>query len=150
MSAIDTAKEIAKIAVTSGLSTEIIGLLEKKITLLTEQVTALDAENKNLKAKVYDLEQELSSLRPKADRLQEGTERLLQLLFQHDEMTVGEAAALLGCSRGMADYHRGTLMDAGMAVWTRIGIQTDFGESEGAFCVTHEGREYAVKHGLAK
>jgi hypothetical protein len=34
MSAIDTAKEIARITVTSGLSKEIIELLEKKTALL--------------------------------------------------------------------------------------------------------------------
>ena len=69
MSAIDTAKEIARIAVTAGLSSEIIGLLEKKGVLLTEQVAVLErekfeltAENTNLKKKVKDLEQKLTDL----------------------------------------------------------------------------------------
>lgn len=84
--------------------------------MLAEQNTALEKENSALKAKLYDLEQELNQLRPKPNRLQEGTERLLQLLFQHDEMTVSEAAHVLACSHGMADFHRGALIDAGLAV----------------------------------
>src|SRR6202011_4152334 len=90
MSAIDTAREIAKIAVTSGLSSEIIGLLEKKVALLTAQVTSLtenlalsESENLNLKQKVYDLEQEIDRLRPKKGGLEEGAEAILKVLFEH-------------------------------------------------------------------
>src|SRR5262249_12644146 len=65
MSALDTAKEIGRIAAATTLGKDVIDLLEKKITLLTEQVTTLEAENKNLKVKVHDLEQERNRLQPK-------------------------------------------------------------------------------------
>jgi predicted RNase H-like nuclease (RuvC/YqgF family) len=64
MSALDTAKEIGRIASTASLGKDVTDLFEKKVALLTEQVTALETENANLKQKVYDLEQELDRLRP--------------------------------------------------------------------------------------
>jgi predicted RNase H-like nuclease (RuvC/YqgF family) len=64
MSALDTAKEIGRIASAASLGKDVTDLFEKKVALLTEQVTALETENANLKQKVYDLEQELDRLRP--------------------------------------------------------------------------------------
>ena len=49
MSAIDTAKEIARIASTASLGKDVIELLEKKVGLLAEQITTLETENANLK-----------------------------------------------------------------------------------------------------
>jgi len=88
MSAIDTAKEIARIAVTSGLSSEIIELLEKKITLLTEQIATLESENTNLKKKVENLEQQLASLNPQPGGLDQVSFKFLKLLFEHDELSI--------------------------------------------------------------
>ncbi len=44
MGALDTAREIVKIAVSSGLGQELIALLEKKSALLSEQVSTLESE----------------------------------------------------------------------------------------------------------
>ncbi len=145
----EIAKDAIRIVTTAGLSKDVIDLLKEKISLLAEQNATLEKENVVLKLKLYDLEQELTNLKPKTRRFEQGTERLLKLLFRHDEMTVSEAANYIGCTHGMADYHRGVLMDAKMAAWTSVGIQTDFGQSDGAFCITQEGRAYAVRHGLA-
>ena len=143
MSAIDTAKEIAKIAVTSGLSTEIIGLLEKKVTLLTEQVTTLETENKNLKAKLYDLEQELGKLKPKQD-LADDTIKVLRLFFDHD-FTVTQVSQYLGITHGMADFHCGALYEKGMI---DLPMMRTLG-AENVYYIAQKGRDYIVKHGLA-
>jgi len=45
MSAIDTAKEIGRIASTATLGKDVIDLFEKKVALLAEQVTTLETEN---------------------------------------------------------------------------------------------------------
>lgn len=113
MSALDTAKEIARITVTSGLSTEIITLLEKKIALLTEQITTLESENANLKDKADHLERELEHLRPKTD-LDEQTVGFLKLMFDDDQITVSQIADMLKISKGMAEYHRDILVKAEM------------------------------------
>jgi FtsZ-binding cell division protein ZapB len=142
MSAIDTAKEIAKIAVTSGLSTEIIGLLEKKVTLLTEQVTTLETENKNLKAKLYDLEKELDRLKPKQDLADEAV-KALRLFFDGDR-TVTQVSQYFGMTHGMAEYHCGVLEQHGMIQFPMaimIGGETEL-------CITQKGREYLVNRGL--
>ena len=72
MSALETAKEIGRIASTASLGKDVTDLFEKKVALLTEQVTALETENANLKQRVYDLEQELDRLRPGQGGLEGG------------------------------------------------------------------------------
>jgi FtsZ-binding cell division protein ZapB len=157
MSALETVKELGRMATTATLTKDVIDLFAQQVALLEKQVATLEQENASLKTEnvnlqkqVTDLRQELDGVRPKTGSLQEGTEKLLQLLFERNEITVGVAASVLGISHGMADYYRGALTDAGMAVWTRVGIQTDWGAaSESVFGITQEGREYAVKRGLA-
>jgi len=146
MSAIDTAKEIAKIAITSGLSREIIELLEKKIVLLTEQVAALESENANLKTKVKELEQKLADLSPLPGGLDKVSLNFLKLLFEHDELSIEAIAASLKISKGMAQYHCDLLSEAEMIQQTRIGYESDFGSSPGAYGILLKGREYVVKH----
>lgn len=146
MSAIDTAKEIARIAVTLGLSSEIIDLLEKKIVLLTEQITTLESENTNLKKKVQNLEQQLASLSPQPGGLDQVSFKFLKLLFEHDDLSIEEVAASLGISKGMAEYHRDLLSQADMIEQTRIGIETSFGFTPAAYGLLPKGREYVVKN----
>ncbi|MGH7827302.1 MAG: hypothetical protein ACREQ7_19255 [Candidatus Binatia bacterium] len=146
MSAIDTAKEIARITVTSGLSKEIIELLEKKISLLTEQVTTLESENTNLKKKVDTLEKQLAGLKSQPEQLDETSFKFLKLLFEHDELSTEDIAAFLGISKGMAEYHRDLLDKVGMIQQTRIGVETSFGSTPAAYGILPKGREYVVKN----
>ena len=146
MSAIDTAKEIARIAVTSGLSNEIIELLEKKISLLTEQITALETENTNLRKKAQNLEKQLASLSPQPGGLDQVSFKFLKLLFEHDELSIEDVVASLGISKGMAEYHRDLLSQADMIQQTRIGIETSFGFTPAAYGILPKGRQYVVKN----
>lgn len=153
MSAIDTAKEIARIAVTSGLSKDIIELLEKKISLLTEQITMLEreksilgSENANLKKKIKDCEQQLASFSPQPSGLDQVSFNFLKLLFEHDELSIEAVAASLGISKGMAEYHCDLLSQAEMIQQTRIGYESDFGSSPAAYGILPKGRQYVVKN----
>ncbi len=105
MSAIDTAKEIARIASTASLGKDVIELLEKKVGLLAEQITTLETEKANLKQKVANLDQQFAG-----DAI-----RFLKLLFEHDKgLTISQIAGSLGISKGMAEYHHDVLLDAEM------------------------------------
>lgn len=145
MSAIDTAKEITRIVVTSGLSSEIIELLEKKIALLTEQIATLESENANLKKRIKDLEQQLASLSPQPGGLDQVSFNFLKLLFEHDELSIEAVAASLGISKGMAQYHCDLLSQAEMIHQTRIGYESDFSSSPAAYGILPKGRQYVVK-----
>ena len=142
MSAIDTAKEIARIASTASLGKDVIDLLEKKVGLLTEQITTLETENANLKQKVANFDQQFAGARPKGE-LHPDAIRFLKLLFEHDTgLTVSQIAYLLGISEGMTEYHHDVLLDAemvGLQVITHKGsVLTVFLEAK--------GRAYLVEH----
>jgi hypothetical protein len=143
MSAIDTAKEIARIASTATLGKDVIDLLEKKVTLLAEQVTTLETENTNLKQKVANLEQQRAGAPPKGE-LHPDAIRFLKLLFKHDRgLTVSQIAGALGISKGMAEYHHDVLLDAEMigspVIMPIRGELTVF--------LKAKGRAYLVEHG---
>src|SRR5437762_6570890 len=105
MSAIDTAKEIARIASTASLGKDVIELLEKKVGLLAEQITTLETANAKLKQKVANLNPQFAGARPKSE-LHPDAIRFLKLLFEHDKgLTVSQMAGSLGISQGMGDYH---------------------------------------------
>src|SRR5438876_10123240 len=60
MSALDTAKEVVRMASTAGLAKDVIDLMEKKLALLTEEVSVLTAkvskleiENGQLRAQLH-------------------------------------------------------------------------------------------------
>ena len=143
MSAIDTAKEIARIASTATLGKDVIDLLEKKVTLLTEQVTTLETQNTDLKQKVTNLGQQLAGVPPKGE-LHPDAVRLLKLLFEHDGgLTVSEVAGALGISKGMAQYHYDVLLDAEMVDLRLITLMGD----KLTLLLKPTGRAYLVEHG---
>jgi DNA-binding MarR family transcriptional regulator len=144
MSAIDTAKEIARIASTATLGKDVIDLLEKKVALLAEQVTTLETENTNLKQKITNLEQEHAGVPPKGE-LHPDAIRFLKLLFKHDRgMTISQIAGSLGISKGMAEYHHDVLVEAGMVSSPVIMPM----RSELTVFLRAKGRAYLVEHGL--
>src|SRR6266481_3213840 len=117
MSAIDTAKEIARIASTASLGKDVIDLFEKRVALLAEQVTTLETENANLKQKAADFEQQLAGVRPKG-KLHPDAIRFLKLLFENGGLTISQIAGSLGISKGMVEYHHDVLLDLEM-----VGLQ---------------------------
>ena len=142
MGALDTVKDIGRLASTATLSKDVIDLLKEKITLLTEQIATLQKENTDLKAKVYELEQELKSVKPKGD-LAADTVRVLRLLFDNDGLTVSQIAGFLGLAKGMAEYHSGALRERKMIAFPMV---ITMGEENSNY-LTQKGREYLVKGG---
>jgi DNA-binding transcriptional ArsR family regulator len=143
MSAIDTAKEIARIASTASLGKDVIDLLEKKVGLLAEQITTLETENAKLKQKVANLNQQFASARPKGE-LHPDAIRFLKLLFEHEEgLTVSQIATSLGISKGMAEYHLDVLLDAEMV---DLSVRMPKGSALAVF-LEAKGRAYLVEHG---
>jgi len=142
MSAIDTAKEIARIASTASLGKDVIDLFEKKVALLAEQVTTLETENANLKQKVANFEQQLAGVRPKG-KLHPDAIKILKLLFENDrDLTISQIAGSLGISKQMAEYHHDVLLDLEM-----VGLQviTLKGSVLTVF-LKAKGRAYLVEH----
>jgi hypothetical protein len=143
MSAIDTAKEIARIASTASLGKDVIDLLEKKVGLLAEQITTLETENANLKQKVPNFDQQFAGARPKGE-LGPDAVRFLKLLFEHDTgLTVSQIAYLLGISEGMTEYHHDVLLDAEMV---GLSVRTPKGSTL-IVSLEAKGRAYLVEHG---
>jgi DNA-binding MarR family transcriptional regulator len=143
MSAIDTAKEIARIASAASLGKDVIELLEKKVGLLAEQITTLETENANLKQKVASLDQQFAGARPKSE-LHPDAIRFLKLLFEHDTgLTVSQIADSLGISKGMAEYHHDVLLDAEMV---SLSVRMPKGSALIVF-LEAKGRAYLVEHG---
>jgi DNA-binding transcriptional ArsR family regulator len=143
MSAIDTAKEIARIASTASLGKDVIDLLEKKVGLLADQITTLETENTNLKQTVANLNQQFAGARPKGE-LHPDAIRFLKLLFEHEEgLTVSQIATSLGISKGMAEYHLDVLLDAEMV---DLSVRMPKGSALAVF-LEAKGRAYLVEHG---
>jgi len=142
MSALDTAKEIARMTSAASLGKDVIDLLKEKVSLLTEQIATLETENANLKKKVADLEQEIDRLRPKDD-LEKEAIKILQLLANRSGLRIGQIANFLGISEVRAEYHRDNLMAAEM-IGYHGGI-VEMGDEPSA--LRSRGREYLVKHG---
>lgn len=140
MSALDTAKELGRMAATATLSKDVIDLFEKKVALLTEQVAALQTENANLKQKVKSLEQELDRFSPKSEELAEIEVSFLQLLAQRNFMSVREIAASLGISKVKAEHHRDVLEKEALIKAPMAG--------QDAYALAEKGRAYLARRGL--
>lgn len=158
MSALETAKEIGRIASTANLGKDVIvDLLEKKITLLAEQITTLEqeksvlnTENANLKKKVIDLQQHLDRLNPKQDGLEEEAAKMLLFLFDRPDTAIECMTEAMGISRGIGDYHRDGLVNASLIRPTGIAISGDWGSTSGPYDLTPKGREYVIKNILKR
>jgi DNA-binding MarR family transcriptional regulator len=142
MSAMDTAKEIARIASTASLGKDVIELLEKKVSLLAEQVTTLETENANLKQKVANLDQQFAAALL-TGKLHPEAIRFLKLLFEHDKgLTVSQIASSLGISKGMAEYHHDVLLNAEM-----VGSSVRMPKGSALIIFLEaKGRAYLVEH----
>jgi predicted RNase H-like nuclease (RuvC/YqgF family) len=149
MSSLDTVKELGRMATTATLTKDVIDLFSQKVELLEKQVATLEQENASLKAEKSNLQKKITDLEEQLDRLQPKEElhpdaiRLLQLLFQRDNIRISEIAALLGIQKGMAEFHCDVLLAAKM-----IGLPmiVTMGQ-EVPYHICPKGREYLVKHG---
>jgi antitoxin component HigA of HigAB toxin-antitoxin module len=142
MGALETAKELGRMATTATLTKDVIDLFKEKVALLADQVTTLEAENANLKEEVANLQEQLSRVQPKGE-LAEDTVRVLKVLFDNDGLTDSQIASALGISKGMAEYHTGALHQKKMLTYPMIRT---IGREPGNF-LCQSGREYLVKHG---
>jgi cell division protein FtsB len=145
MSAIETAKEIGRIAATATLGKDVIDLLKEKVALLAEQVTTLEQEkvilntqNADLKKKVVDLQQQLSGITPDTDAIEPDAVKFLQVLFRLGQNpSIDQLAAALGIAKGMAEYHRDSL--------TNLQMIRRFQTMPTTYGLLPKGREYVVK-----
>jgi predicted DNA-binding transcriptional regulator len=150
MNPADIAKDAIRIVTTAGLSKDVIDLLEKKVALLTDTISMLDqeksvlnGENVKLQKQIVDLQEELDRLRPKQDGLEEVEVKFLQLLAQHNFMSVREIAASLGISKVKAEYHRDELKKKAL-LRTPMIVQA----GQEAYALGEKGRAYLAKRGL--
>jgi regulator of replication initiation timing len=159
MSASDTAKEFVRIATTHGLAKDVIDLLEKKAGLLAEQVgtleqenTTLLRENRKLALENQNLTGQLQSVRPKGDRLDDVTEKVLKYAFDKgDDFSDNEISQRFQLQFSVAGYHTDILLKKRFIQQTRIGMGNwiDGRSAPPMFCITHEGRKYVVENKLA-
>jgi regulator of replication initiation timing len=84
MSISDTARDIARMASTAGLSKDVVDLMEKKLALLTgelgdaaQKIAMLEQENAELKKDVAKLQEQLDRAQPQSDRLPPESEQML-------------------------------------------------------------------------
>lgn len=155
MGAYDAAKDFAKVAITSGLSIDIIQLLEKKRDLLLDEIATLQkdnatlkSENANLKQEVSDLHQQVSDLSPPSDDIDDTCREILKFLFHRGDDTALEyvAEAVGISSSGTLLYYRDILRGAGLIA--DCGMVT-VGENLGSVTILPKGRQYVVQNRLA-
>jgi hypothetical protein len=136
-------------------------IMEKRLVLFKEQAAAIDARANELQTENSRLSRELQAARAEMEQLRNqiaaqqtsqletGAEQLLQLLFQRD-FTPTAAGDQLGMSKGMVEYYHGTLVERDFSRWSGLAISGDWGESEAEMSITHDGRAYCVRYGLAQ
>jgi regulator of replication initiation timing len=131
MSALDTAKEIVRMANTAGLTKDVIDLLEKKSALLKEQVGMLENENTQLKLDNANLRQQLHRLQPVAHGLPDEQLAVLKVLESHERnWKPEEVATTLGI-----DVHRTHFL------LTKLSKEKCSREFLTGFQITDKGRE---------
>jgi regulator of replication initiation timing len=152
MSAIDTAKEFVRLGSTVGLSKDVIDLLDKKASLLAEQVTALEQENttllrenRNLKLENENLKGQLQKARPKSNRLDETTEKILKMFFDSaQDISDRQIAQKFQLNLSVAGYHTDKLFEKTFITSNFVAMGGD-----PRYGITPEGRKYVVENGLA-
>ena len=68
MSALDTVKELGRMATTATLTKDVIDLSKEKVALLTDQVAKLEKENAVLKTEKANFEKKVADLEQQIDR----------------------------------------------------------------------------------
>jgi len=150
MNPLDIAKEAIRIASNAGLKKDAIDLLEKHVGLLAQEKAALksklelsETEAANLKRKVRDLEEQLKQMQPKGTRLDETSEKFLQLLSRVPTPSLEQMARDLGMQQ-IAAYHANVLRRKGM-----IELLAYIPHRGTVYALTDKGTAYVVENGLA-
>lgn len=153
MSALDTAKEIIRIANTSTLSKDVIDLMERKLALLTDEVSTLNRKLSDANTRIAGLETENTKLkalaqpRKSADELPKATADVLRFLFDlGDDFSIEDIARQFQFKMSVAEYHFDILAGRKFVIQTRVGMQTYGGSSPAMFGLTSTGRAYVMQH----
>jgi hypothetical protein len=154
MSALDAAKEIARIGETAGVSKEVMGLLEaqaswlaerisaleKEKAALTEENTALLREDRILKVEIESLKKDAAALR--TNELDDYCTKLLQAVAHSKNITDHELRLHFGLTKAKGDF----LLDQ---LYKRKFISSPGGNMRGSFLsATEQGRNYLARIGL--
>ena len=149
MSAFDTAKEVVRMAITAGLSKDVIDLMEKKIALLTGEIGDLTQKVELLSTKVSSLEIENGQLRtqlgnPQAVALGDPPTKMLQAITNApDGAKKEDLFAHFGLSPGKGDFHFDQLITLKFIRQTSVNMYTGI-----LWGATPAGREYLNQRGL--
>jgi regulator of replication initiation timing len=149
MSAIDTAKEVVRIASTAGLDKDVIDLMEKKIALLTGEIGDLTQKNTVLSTKVSSLEIENVQLRtllgkPQPVGLDDPSTKMLQAIAKApDGAKKEDLFAHFGLSLAKGDFHFDQLITHKFIRQTSVNMYTGI-----LWGATPAGREYLNQKGL--
>jgi chromosome segregation ATPase len=149
MNPLEIAKEAIRIASNAGLKKDVIDLLEKQIGLLAQEKLALkrklelsETEAANLKRKVKDLEEQLKHMQPKGTRLDETSEKFLQLLSRVPTPSLEQMARELGMPQILA-HRANVLRKKGMI--ELVGYIPHKGT---VYALTGKGTAYVVENDL--
>jgi hypothetical protein len=147
MNALETAKDVVRIARTAGLKKESLDVLELKLSLITEQMTALEGQNTSLKEENEKLKIQVKCLEPQPEEISPDTVGILKFFFeQARDVSTGEITAAVSWKQSVVDYHIDVLLKKRFIRETTLGMKTAFGSSETMFGLTTLGRRYAVQY----
>jgi len=144
MSISDTARDIARMPSTAGLSKDVVDLLEKKVALLTDEIASLRTKVSQLEAENAQLRQQLQRVQPQSDRLPPESEQML-VVFANSSSGIPSDHVIrqLGFSQAKGDYYFDQLLKHKF-VHAKSG-QMGVGWF---YYATAPGRDYLARHGL--
>ncbi len=149
MSALDTAKEVVRMASTAGLSKDLIDLMEKKNALLTVEIGDLTQKVSMLSTKASSLEIENAQLRdqlknPQTVAVDELATKMLQAIANApDGAKKGDLFARFGLLLAKGDFHFDQLIAHNCIRQTSVNVYTGI-----LWGATSAGREYLNQKGL--
>jgi regulator of replication initiation timing len=149
MSAIDTAKDVVRIASTAGLAKDVIDLMEKKIALLTGEIDDLTLKNTALSKRTSSLVIENSQLRaqlgnPQPVVLDDACTKMLQAVANATgDITKQDLFEQLGLPLAKGDHLFDQLSEHAFIEQRGMNLMTG-----GRYGATKKGRDYLSRKNL--
>ncbi len=134
----------------SEFVTENLGLKRKLLEMETSHAQAIIVVQEKHRTEISKIA--ASNARPKEDRLDETTEKILKYIFeQARDLSAPHIAYVFKMKQGVADFHINELGKKKFIQWCSFGFGGGFGAEPTApeFSITAEGQGYIVKNGLA-
>jgi len=149
-------QEVVRIASGTGVSEDVVGLLESKATTLAWQISELEKQNAALLEENHRLDAEIKRLQGqlegngKGDDLDPKTGEILKYFYdQNRDVSDFEIASHFHMDMKSASKHTETLLKRKLIETTWEEIQTWHGNCPPLFCIVDAGRNY-IKTNWAK